>query len=140
MRITLGAACLRRLACSERLKTALTAAWLLQQRAEPGTIVVGPATARMATGYVRLVELGPVALAGIDGPVEAFRVSGVGPRRSPIEGLGARPLSTLHHVLQEAAASPELRARGALGEFIGRDDALAALRGPLAKMETGHGQ
>jgi class 3 adenylate cyclase/tetratricopeptide (TPR) repeat protein/transcriptional regulator with XRE-family HTH domain len=127
-----------------------TVAGLLQQWAEPGAIVIGPATARMVTGYVRLVELGPLALAGVDGPVEAFRVSGVGPRRSPIEGLGARPLSqfvgrdlemsTLHHVLDQAAASPELAARPTLGEFIGRDDALAALRGPLAKMEAGHGQ
>jgi len=124
-------------------------AGLLQQQAEPGTILIGPATARMVTGYVRLVELGPVALPGMDGPVEAFRVTGVGPRRSPIEGLGARALSqfvgrdlemsTLHHVLDQAA-SPELSARGALGEFIGRDEALAALRGPLARMEAGHGQ
>jgi class 3 adenylate cyclase/tetratricopeptide (TPR) repeat protein len=127
-----------------------TVAGLLQQQAEPGTIVIGPATARMVAGYVRLVELGPVALTGVDGPVEAFRVTGVGPRRSPIEGLGARPLSdfvgrdlemsTLHHVLDQAAVSPELSARPVLGEFIGRDDALAALRGPLAKVEAGHGQ
>jgi class 3 adenylate cyclase/tetratricopeptide (TPR) repeat protein/DNA-binding XRE family transcriptional regulator len=127
-----------------------TVAGLLQQQAEPGTIVIGPATARMVTGYVRLVELGPVALAGADGPVEAFRVTGVGPRRSPIEGLGARPLSrfvgrdlemsTLHDVLDQAAVSPELSARRVLSEFIGRDDELAGLRGPLAKMEAGHGQ
>src|SRR5829696_506301 len=126
-----------------------TVAGLLQQKAEPGTILIGPATARMVTGYVRLVELGPVALPGMDGPVEAFRLTGVGPRRSPIEGVGARALSqfvggdlemsTLHHVLDQAA-SPELSARGALGEFIGRDEALAALRGPLARMEAGHGQ
>jgi class 3 adenylate cyclase/tetratricopeptide (TPR) repeat protein len=127
-----------------------TVAGLLQQQAEPGTIVIGPATARMVTGYVRLVELGPVALAGMDGPVEAFRVTGVGPRRSPIEGLGARPLSqfvgrdlemtTLHDVLDQAAVSPELSARRVLSEFSGRDDELAGLRGPLAKMEAGHGQ
>jgi class 3 adenylate cyclase/tetratricopeptide (TPR) repeat protein len=127
-----------------------TVAGLLQQHAEPGTIVIGPATARMVTGYVRLVELGPVALPGVNGPVEAFRVSGVGPRRSPIEGLGARPLSqfvgrdlemsTLHQVLEQAAASPEMSARRELGDFIGRDDALAALGGPLAKMEAGRGQ
>src|SRR6266545_4567642 len=70
-----------------------TVAGLLQQQAEPGTIVIGPATARLVTGYVRLVELGRVPLPGIDGLVETFRVTGVGPRRSPIEGLGARALS-----------------------------------------------
>jgi len=127
-----------------------TVAGLLQQQAEPGAIVIGPTTARLVTGYVRLVELGRVPLPGIDGLVEAFRVTGVGPRRSPIEGLGARPLSrfvgrdlemnTLHDVLDQVAVSPELSARRTLSEFIGRDDALAALRGPLAKMEAGHGQ
>ncbi len=127
-----------------------TVAGLLQQQAEPGAIVIGPVTARLVTGYVRLVELGRVPLPGIDGLMEAFRVTGVGPRRSPIEGLGARPLSrfvgrelemnTLHDVLDQVAVSPELSARRTLSEFIGRDDALAALRGPLAKVEAGHGQ
>jgi class 3 adenylate cyclase/tetratricopeptide (TPR) repeat protein/transcriptional regulator with XRE-family HTH domain len=127
-----------------------TVAGLLQQQAEPGTIVIGPATARLVTGYVRLVELGRVPLPGIDELVETFRVTGVGPRRSPIEGLGARALSrfvgrglelrTLHDVLHQVVVSPELSARRALGEFIGRDDELAALRGPLAKVEAGQGQ
>jgi class 3 adenylate cyclase/tetratricopeptide (TPR) repeat protein len=127
-----------------------TVAGLLQQRTEPGTIVIGAATARMVTGYVRLEELGPVPLRGGGGSVEAFRVTGVGPRRSPIEGLGAQPLSqfvgrdlemsTLHDVLAQVAASPEMSARRLLSHFIGRDDELAALRGPLAKMEAGHGQ
>jgi class 3 adenylate cyclase/transcriptional regulator with XRE-family HTH domain/tetratricopeptide (TPR) repeat protein len=127
-----------------------TVAGLLQQRTEPGTIVIGAATARMVTGYVRLEELGPVPLRGGGGSVEAFRVTGVGPRRSPIEGLGAQPLSqfvgrdlemsTLHDVLAQVAASPEMSAQRLLSHFIGRDDELAALRGPLAKMEAGHGQ
>src|SRR6266511_3305538 len=127
-----------------------TVAGLLQQRTELGTIVIGAATARMVTGYVRLEELGPVPLRGGGGSLVAFRVTGVGPRRSPIEGLGARPLSqfvgrdlemsTLRDVLGQVAASPEMSARRLLSHFIGRDDELAALRGPLAKMEAGHGQ
>ncbi|TCN30106.1 tetratricopeptide repeat protein [Kribbella orskensis] len=127
-----------------------TVAGLLQQQAEPGTIVIGPATARLVTGYVRLVELGRVPLPGIDELVETFRVTGVGPRRSPIEGLGARALSrfvgrdlelrTLHDALDQVAVSPELSARRALSEFNGRDDELAALHGPLAKVEAGQGQ
>jgi len=47
----------------------------------------------MVTGYVRVEELGPLSLPGTAEPVAAFRVTGVGPRRSPIEELGARPLS-----------------------------------------------
>jgi len=127
-----------------------TLAGLLQQQTEPGTIVIGAATARLVTGYVRMVELGAVSLPGIKAPVEAFRVTGVGPRRSPIEGLGARPLSafvgrdlemsTLHDVLAQVTVAPELSARDQLSRFIGRDGELAALRGPLAKVQAGHGQ
>jgi class 3 adenylate cyclase/tetratricopeptide (TPR) repeat protein/transcriptional regulator with XRE-family HTH domain len=127
-----------------------TVAGLLQQNADPGTIVIGPATAKMVRGYVRLAELDPVSLLGLEGPVDAFRVTGRGPRRSPIEGLGARPLSrfvgrdlemsTLRDVLDQIAVAPELSARQTLGQFVGREDELAALAGPLAKVEAGHGQ
>ena len=127
-----------------------TVAGILQQQAEPGAILIGPATARMVTGYVRLEDLGSLQLPGTGGPVQAFRVTGTGPRRSPIEGLGARPLSrfvgrepemrALYDVLGQVAVAPELSARPKLAEFIGREHALAALRAPLAKVEAGHGQ
>ena len=127
-----------------------TVAGILQQQAEPGAILIGPATARMVTGYVRLEDLGSLQLPGTGGPVQAFRVTGTGPRRSPIEGLGARPLSrfvgrepemrALRDVLGQVAVAPELSARPKLAEFIGREHALAALRAPLAKVEAGHGQ
>lgn len=127
-----------------------TVAGILQQQAEPGAILIGPATARMVTGYVRLEDLGSLQLPGTGGPVQAFRVTGTGPRRSPIEGLGAGPLSrfvgrepemrALHDVLGQVAVAPELSARPKLAELIGREHALAALRAPLAKVEAGHGQ
>jgi len=127
-----------------------TVAGILQQQAEPGAILIGPATARMVTGYVRLEDLGSLQLPGTGGLVHAFRVTGTGPRRSPIEGLGARPLSrfvgrepemrALYDVLGQVAVAPELSARPKLAEFIGREHALAALRAPLAKVEAGHGQ
>ncbi len=84
------------------------------------------------------MELGRVPLPGIDGLVETFRVVGVGPRRSPIEGLGARPLSrfvgrdlemtTLHDVLDQVAVSGEASARRALGELDGFDEPLFSIR------------
>jgi predicted ATPase len=49
-------------------------------------------------------------------------------------------MSTLHDVLAQVGVAPELSARRALSDFMGRDDELAALRGPLAKVEAGHGQ
>jgi len=130
---------------------ATTVAGALQPHVPPGAILITDATARQVTGYVRLDPLAPVRLAGLAEPVTIFRVTGVGPRRSPIEGLGAHPLtqfvgrdremSALHDLLaQVAAAAPEIDARPSLSQFIGRDDALAALRGPLAKVEAGHGQ
>ena len=129
---------------------AASLATLLQQRTEPGMIVISGATARLVTGYVRLEELGPVTLSGAARAVEAFRITGVGPRRSPIEGLGTRPLSrfvgreremsTLHDLVEQIAGASEMDARPTLNQFIGRDELLAALRAPLAKVEAGHGQ
>jgi class 3 adenylate cyclase/tetratricopeptide (TPR) repeat protein/DNA-binding XRE family transcriptional regulator len=129
---------------------ATTVAAALQQQAAPGTIVISGATARMVTGYVRLEEIGPLTLSGGSSSIAAFRVTGVGPRRSPIEGLGARPLSqfvgrdremgALHDLLAQAMGGSEIDARPTLSRFIGRDEVLAALREPLAKVEEGHGQ
>jgi class 3 adenylate cyclase/tetratricopeptide (TPR) repeat protein len=130
---------------------ATTVAEALQPHVPPGAILITDATARQVTGYVRLDVLIPVPIAGLAEPVTVCRVTGVGPRRSPIEGLGARPLtrfvgrdremSALHDLLSQVAlAAPEIDARPSLSQFIGRDDALAALRGPLEKVEAGHGQ
>src|SRR5206468_10893354 len=49
-------------------------------------------------------------------------------------------MRALHDVLGQVAVAPELSARPKLAEFIGREHALAALQGPLAKVEAGHGQ
>jgi predicted ATPase len=51
-------------------------------------------------------------------------------------------MSTLHDLLAQVAAASDSEGDGrrSLSHFIGRDDALAALRGPLAKVEAGHGQ
>jgi class 3 adenylate cyclase len=129
-----------------------TVAAALQPHTQPGTILITDATARQVTGYVRLEALDALPLAGLAEPLVVFRVTGVGPRRSPIEGLGARPLTrfvgrdremrTLHDLLSQVAApsETELGARPTLSQFIGRDEALAALRVPLAKVEAGHGQ
>jgi class 3 adenylate cyclase/tetratricopeptide (TPR) repeat protein/DNA-binding XRE family transcriptional regulator len=141
---------------TERRPTAVgeatTVAGALQEHTQPGTVLVTEATARLVMGYVRLEELDAVVLPGLAEALAVFRVTGIGPRRSPIEGLGARPLtqfvgrdremSTLHDLLSQVAASSEMEmdARPTLSRFIGRDEVLAALRGPLAKVEAGHGQ
>jgi class 3 adenylate cyclase/tetratricopeptide (TPR) repeat protein len=90
----------------------------LQAAAEPGTILISDATARQVVGYVRCEPLGPVAIRGRSKAVVAHRVLGLGPRRSPLEGLGSPPR----------------------GRFVGRDRQLAALQGLVAEAASGRGQ
>ena len=90
----------------------------LQHRAEPGTILASDATARLVAGAIRLEPLGPVDVGGGSAPVSAHRVVGVGPARSPQEGLDARPL----------------------GRFVGREPPLAALAEAMAHAREGRGQ
>ena len=77
----------------------------LEGLAQPGAILVSDATARSVAGYVWLEPVGEVQARGRSAPVVAHRVVGVGPRRSPLEGLGSLPL----------------------GRFVGRERHMAAL-------------
>ena len=90
----------------------------LQRAAEPGAILVSEATARLVAGYVRLEPVGDVEARGKSAPVVAHRVVGVGPRRSPLEGLGSPPL----------------------GRFVGRERQMAALVEAVAQARAGRGQ
>ncbi|MBI4611134.1 MAG: adenylate/guanylate cyclase domain-containing protein, partial [Candidatus Rokubacteria bacterium] len=90
----------------------------LQQLAEPDAILVSEATRRLVRGYVRLEALEPVQIKGKTERITAYKVLGVGPRRSPLEPIGERPLS----------------------RFVGRERELAALHDLLAQIERGQGQ
>src|SRR5262249_14400404 len=90
----------------------------LQQLAEPDTIMVSDATARLVLGYVRLEPLGQVEVRGRSTPVAIYRIAGTGTRRSPLEGVEERRLS----------------------HFVGRDRELTALHDLLAHIETARGQ
>jgi len=90
----------------------------LQRLAEPGTILVSDSTARLVTGSVRLEPLGPVEVRGKSVPVGTHRVVGVGPGRSPQEGLGSRPR----------------------GRFVGRERLLSALGEAVEHVREGRGQ
>jgi len=90
----------------------------LQQLAEPGTVLVGKATARLVEGYVGLERIGPVQLKGKDESITAYKLLGLGPRRTRLEGLGARPLSP----------------------FVGRERELRTLHEILAQVEADRGQ
>jgi class 3 adenylate cyclase/tetratricopeptide (TPR) repeat protein len=91
----------------------------LQQRAEPGTILISEATARLVEGYVQLERLAPVTLKGLAEPVGVARVTGVGTRRSALEGPGA--LSPFVGRAREVAALDDLaeRVAGGQGQAVG---------------------
>jgi class 3 adenylate cyclase/tetratricopeptide (TPR) repeat protein len=90
----------------------------LQSLAEPGAILVGESTSRHVRGYVRLESLGALAVKGKADPVPAYKVLGVGSRRSPLEDLEQRPL----------------------GQFVGRERELAELHELLSRAERGEGR
>ena len=130
----------------------LAVATRLKDHAEPGVILISDATARLVSGYARLQELEPVQVRGKSEPVTAFRVEGVGPRRSPLDTAGTRPLSrfvgrdremsALHELLTRAGVSQTSGTtdRRPLSRFVGRDYELEALFNPLAQAEAGRGQ
>jgi class 3 adenylate cyclase len=93
-------------------------AMVLEQGAAPGTIVVSEATARQVLGYIQLEPLEPMPMPGRSEPVGVARVIRVGPRRSPLEGVGLRALSP----------------------FVGRRRLVADLRELLEQVAQGHGQ
>jgi predicted ATPase/class 3 adenylate cyclase len=75
---------------------AVNVAARLQQMAEPGEILIGPAVKRLAAGCVDLDEVGPLDLRGLAAPVVAWRVlgasTGVGdlpPLLAPLQGRDA---------------------------------------------------
>jgi class 3 adenylate cyclase len=90
----------------------------LQQKAEPGTILMSEATYRLVRGYVRVEALPPFAVKGKSDPIMAHRAVGLGTRRSQLEAQDDRSLSP----------------------FTGRESELAVLRDAMAQAEAGHGQ
>jgi predicted ATPase/class 3 adenylate cyclase len=90
----------------------------MEQMAKPGSILITPATLRLAEGYVRVTVLGAVSVKGLDAPIEVCELVGA---------------SGIRRRLQVSAA------RG-LTPFVGRQPELAALHQALAQAGAGHGQ
>jgi len=90
----------------------------MEQAALPESIVIAPATLRLAEGYIDVRSLGPILVKGVSEPVEAFELSGAGPVRSRLQAMTARALS----------------------RFVGRDAELEHLGRALRQAGDGHGQ
>ena len=89
----------------------------LQQVAEPGSVLIGEATARLVEGYVELASEGPMQVRGRQAPVTVHRVTGAGARRSALDRVGRT-----------------------LSRFVGRAREVEALGGLAGHVEAGHGR
>jgi class 3 adenylate cyclase/tetratricopeptide (TPR) repeat protein len=90
----------------------------MEQIADPGAIVITPATLALAEGYVEVKSLGPVPVKGLADPVEVYEVTGAGPARTRLQAAAGRGLT----------------------RFVGRDAELEQLRRAQQLAGDGHGQ
>jgi class 3 adenylate cyclase/tetratricopeptide (TPR) repeat protein len=90
----------------------------MEQLADPGTIVVTPATLGLVEGRVEVASLGPVVIKGLTEPLEVFEVIGSG----------------IAHTRLHAAA------RRGLTRFVGRDSELEHLWRVQEQAGKGRGQ
>ncbi len=90
----------------------------MEQLADPGSVLLSPATLELAEGYVEVKPLGPLPVKGLPEPVEVYELVGAGAVRSRLHAAAARGLT----------------------RFVGRDSELDQLRQALERTGTGHGQ
>ncbi len=90
----------------------------MEQIADPGTIVITPATLALAEGYVEVKPLGPVPVKGLADAIEVYAVTRAGPARTRLQ----------------------VAARRGLTRFVGRDAELTQFRRAQQLAGNGHGQ
>jgi class 3 adenylate cyclase/tetratricopeptide (TPR) repeat protein len=90
----------------------------MEQIADPGAIVITPATLALAEGFVEVKSLGPVPVKGLADAVEVYEVTEAGPARTRLQAVARRGLT----------------------QFVGRDAELEQLRRAQQLAEDGHGQ
>jgi class 3 adenylate cyclase/tetratricopeptide (TPR) repeat protein len=97
----------------------------MQSLAEPGTIYLAEATARLVEGFFELEDLGPCRVKGVEAPLQIYRLRTDVPMRTRLDVARARGLSrfvgrqteldTLDTALEEAAAG-----RGTVVGIVGK--------------------
>jgi class 3 adenylate cyclase/tetratricopeptide (TPR) repeat protein len=90
----------------------------LEQMAVPGSTLLSADTMTLAEGAVQGKPLGPVAIKGLEAPVEVYELLGALSVRSRLEAVAARGLTP----------------------FVGRQPEVEALRHALAQAHAGRGQ
>jgi len=91
----------------------------MEQLAEPGTVILAPATFALAGDYTTVKPLGPIQIKGLTDPVDVYELTGAAPTRTRLQAAAAR--------------------RG-LTRFVGRDPELEQLRRGGAAASDGRGQ
>ena len=89
----------------------------IQTLAPAGSIAVSANTRRLVEGYFELRALGPATVKGINAPIDAYEVVGLGNRRQF-----------------------QVSMRRGLNKFVGRDAELQRMRRPLKSALRGQGQ
>src|SRR5207245_5387855 len=87
----------------------------MEQLAEPGSILLSPATLELAEGYVEVKPLGPLPVKGLPAPVEVYELVGAGAVRSRLHAAAARGLT----------------------RFVGRNNELDQLSDALGRAQAG---
>lgn len=90
----------------------------LEQLAREGTTLLTGETLALVEGYVQVQSVGPVAIKGLDGPIELFELIGAGLARTRLQAMAARGLT----------------------RFVGRQTELATIHAALATALSGKGQ
>src|SRR5215467_6611915 len=90
----------------------------MEQLADPGSILVSPATFELAEGFVEVKSVGPVPVKGLPDSVEIYELTGAGTARSRLQATASRGLT----------------------RFVGRDPELAHLVRAQELARAGQGQ
>jgi class 3 adenylate cyclase len=90
----------------------------LEQLAREGTCLLTTETLGLAEGYVQVRSVGPVAIKGLDRPVELFELVGASAARTRLQAMAARGLT----------------------RFVGRQTELVTIDRALERAQGGHGQ
>src|SRR5207247_2199638 len=90
----------------------------MEQHATPGSVLITPATFRLAEGYVAVKPVGPIRVKGLPDAIEVYELEGARGARRRLQATAARGLT----------------------RFVGREVELEQLGQALEQAAAGHGQ
>ncbi len=92
----------------------------MEQLADPGAVLLAPATLALAEDFVQVRSLGPTPVKGVSEPVEVYELVGANPARSRFQAHAARGLTKFVGRTSEIAQLAEALdlARGGRGQVV----------------------